>query len=209
MSWVKQHVIAGDPVTVGVLWAYGCDNEVPRPHRQHVTNIGTNHDDPTDPTYYPDDVLSWDDHGLFTLEHGQITGNPAVPPGTGADVDGCTPYVYSDTFANLGRDRADMPIVSSVPRREGPTRSGSGVQPYAFATPVANGLLEQLRVRRHRPGRRYPADTLPVTLTITGTSTGGVANPITRRVPATTTRRRSSARRWTARRAPTPSRRPG
>ena len=64
MSWVKSQTIAGHQVTLGVLLnsqAGGSDAQYD--HIVSVIKIGTNHA-PTDPTYYADDVLYFDDHGV-------------------------------------------------------------------------------------------------------------------------------------------------
>jgi hypothetical protein len=168
LSWVKQKVIDGAWVTVGVLWANGCDDEYD--HIVSVTRIGTNHD-PTDATYYPDDVLYFDDHGLYTFENGVLSGNTAIPPGAGTDPHGCTPYVFSDTFANLSLGRTHMPKNSSCSS----SGAAGGTQPYAFATPVAGGASN------YAFAVTGPVDgdhsTLPVVMRIVGSTTGGAPNP--------------------------------
>ncbi len=157
MSWVKQKVIAGDWVAVGVLWEYGNDNEYN--HIVSVTGIGTNHD-PTDSSYYGDDVLFWDDHGLNTFEDGQEANNPAVPLGVVGTTGGCTPYIFSDSFDNLSRGRSDMPP--------------AGNQPYAFPLPTANASNYAFAVHGPVDG---DGETLPVTLHVTKTITDGRPNP--------------------------------
>ena len=64
MTWVKKEVIAGHQVTVAVLFNGGKDPQYD--HEVTVVKIGTNHA-PDDPSYYPDDVLYLDDHGVYTL----------------------------------------------------------------------------------------------------------------------------------------------
>jgi hypothetical protein len=157
MSWVKQKLIAGDWVTVGVLWQWGNDSEYD--HIVSVTSIGTDHD-PTDATYYGDDVLYLDDHGLETFRNGQEADNPGVPLGASGVDGGCTPYYFGDTFDNLGRARADM--------------SPNGHQPYGFPMPTASASNYAFAVSGPLD---TGGDTLPVTLTITGTTTNGAANP--------------------------------
>lgn len=108
MSWIKSRVIAGDQVTIAVLFN-GLDDPQ-YDHEVSVIKIGTNHS-PTDPTYYADDVMYFDDHGAYTLivnSQGvwDFTWNPSVPPGAGSDKSGCTPYVFAYSFGSLGKTRS-------------------------------------------------------------------------------------------------------
>ncbi|MEI6800512.1 MAG: hypothetical protein WCO04_15060 [Pseudomonadota bacterium] len=107
LSWVKAEMIAGHHVTIGVLQNGGDDAQYD--HEVSVLKIGTNHA-VNDPTYYADDVLYFDDHGLYTLQlngKGQWVwaGNPAVPLGAGSDKTGCTPYVFGYPFGVLSKTR--------------------------------------------------------------------------------------------------------
>ncbi|MBS0419934.1 MAG: hypothetical protein JSR66_19640 [Proteobacteria bacterium] len=107
MKWIKAQTIAGKQVTLGVLFNGSDDDQYD--HIVSVIKIGTNHS-PTDPSYYADDVLYFDDHGLHTLTRNSSgqwawTSNPGVPPGAGSDPNGCTPYVYGYTFGSLGKSR--------------------------------------------------------------------------------------------------------
>jgi len=108
MSWVKSRLIAGDHVTLAVLFNGGTDPQYD--HEVTVVKIGTNHS-PKDATYYDDDVVYFDDHGAYTLKldkkgDWQFTGNPSIPLGAGDDTAGCTPYIFAYTFASLPRSRA-------------------------------------------------------------------------------------------------------
>ncbi len=103
MSWVKSEVIAGHQVTLAVLLNGGSDPQYD--HEVAVIKIGTNHS-PTDPTYYPDDVIYFDDHGAYTLRGSHFTTNPPVPPGAGSDTTGCTPFIFGYTFGSLPQTRA-------------------------------------------------------------------------------------------------------
>jgi hypothetical protein len=60
MTWVKGQVIAGNQVTIGILNHGGSDPQYD--HEVTVNQIGTFHA-ATDPAYYDDDVLYFDDHG--------------------------------------------------------------------------------------------------------------------------------------------------
>jgi hypothetical protein len=106
MSWIKSQVIAGKQVTIGVLLKG--EDDAQYEHIVTVMKIGTNHS-ATDATYYGDDVLYFDDHGLYTLKlvNGQWTSapNPSKPLGAGSDTTGCTPYIYAYTFDSLGKSR--------------------------------------------------------------------------------------------------------
>ncbi len=103
MSWVKSEVIAGHQVTLAVLLNGGSDPQYD--HEVAVIKIGTNHS-PTDPTYYADDVIYFDDHGAYTLRGSRFTTNPAIPPGAGSDTTGCTPFIFGYTFGSLPQTRA-------------------------------------------------------------------------------------------------------
>ena len=173
MSWVKKQTMAGYPVTIGVLVNGGDDPQYD--HIVSVLAIGANHD-PTDATYYDDDVLYFDDHGGTVMRNGKPTSYTSVPPGAGTDTAGCTSYINGFRFADLPKTRDDanksvtpssilIPGVPNVPTNTG----GDGVddgppvtgRDYAFAVtgPASSDAL------------------LPVRLTITGTATNGQANP--------------------------------
>ncbi len=104
MSWVKQQVILGNTVAVAVLIqdvTYAGDQY---DHEVTVVKIGTNHS-PTDPTYYPDDVLYFEDHGVYWYNGsiGQDYTAPEPPPGSGSNTTECTPYIFGYTFEELGK----------------------------------------------------------------------------------------------------------
>jgi hypothetical protein len=104
LSWIKSEVIAGHQVTIGVLLQGGDDPQYD--HIASVTAIGTNHG-PSDPSYYGDDVLYFDDHGLYNLDGDSPAEiNPAIPMGAGGDNTRCTPYIFGYTFDSLARTRA-------------------------------------------------------------------------------------------------------
>jgi len=108
LSWVKAEMIAGHHVTIGVLTNGGDDAQYD--HEVSVLKIGTNHV-VTDPTYYPDDVLYFDDHGQYTLQlktqrQWRFADNPAVPLGAGSDATGCTPYIFAYPFSSLLKNRS-------------------------------------------------------------------------------------------------------
>lgn len=107
LSWIKAEMIAGHHVTIGVVWNGGDDAQYD--HIVSVVKIGTNHD-VNDPSYYPDDVLYFDDHGLYTLQFDyedgwEFTDNPASPVGAGGDDKGCTPYLFAYTFDTIAKTR--------------------------------------------------------------------------------------------------------
>jgi hypothetical protein len=159
LAWVKARTIAGDNVTIGILDSNGNDSEYD--HIVSVVKIGTNHAT-TDATYYDDDVLYFDDHGLLTFEDGGDTGNPAIPPGTGSDTSGCTPYVFGYSFGTLGQTAAAAH--ASGAKAYAIVIPGTSTHNYGFAVSgplVADG----------------GAELLPVILAIYTSSTGGAANP--------------------------------
>ncbi len=108
MSWIKAQVILGRQVALGVLINGSDDDQYD--HIVSVIKIGTQHS-PTDATYYPDDVIYFDDHGNYTVSRGSngqwaFAPNPSIPLGAGSDPTGCTPYIFAYTFASLGRTRS-------------------------------------------------------------------------------------------------------
>ena len=177
MSWVKQQVIAGHQVAIALLINGGTDQQYD--HEVAVIKIGTNHS-PADATYYPDDVIYFDDHGVYTLFGTNFGLNPPIPPGAGSDSTGCTPYIYGYTFASLANTRAGAnrnnaqgySIVIPGHRTIQVYTGGSGydtlpiIGPHNYAFSVS--------------GPEDPtAVTLPVALTITGpTITKGITNPL-------------------------------
>ena len=176
MSWVKAEMIAGHQVTIGVL---DDDTEPVYDHIVTVLAIGTNHE-PGDSSYYGDDVIFIDDHGVDTITNGP--DEPAIPPGAG-NTQGCTPYVFGYTFDKFGMTAAQYDAQGGG--------GDTGIQ-YAEVIP---GLPNQYNVfggDGYDPGTPETghnfafsvsgaADsdgvTLPVALSITGSTTNGTANP--------------------------------
>jgi len=176
MSWVKQEAIGGHQVTMAILMNGGSGSQYD--HEVAVIKIGTNHS-ATDSSYYSDDVLYFDDHGVYTLSGSKFTSNPPIPPGAGSDSVGCTPYVFGYTFGSLANTRAGA--------------NGRGAQAYSVIIPGdrtiqtytgGSGYGTVSIVGPHNYGFSVagPEDptsvTLPVALTIVGpTVTKGVVNP--------------------------------
>jgi hypothetical protein len=179
MSWVKQEVIAGHQVTIAVLLNGGGSSQYD--HEVAVIKIGTNHS-PTDPAYYPDDVVYFDDHGADTVVGNRLTNdfNPPIPPGARAGSNGCTPYVYGYTFDSLPRTRqgANRPgaqaysIIIPDDRTIPTGTGGTGYDTVTISGPHNYGFSVA--------GPEDPTSvTLPVALTIVGpTITHGVVNPL-------------------------------
>ena len=177
MGWVKAQVIQGHQVTLAVLLNGGSDPQYD--HEVAVLKIGTNHS-PTDPTYYPDDVIYFDDHGNYTVNGTHFTDNPAIPPGAGSDTKGCTPFVFGYSFSSLANTRAGANAKTSqgysiiIP--ENVTietyAGGSGYSTVPISGPHNYGFSVS--------GPQDPTSvTLPVALTIVGpTMTSGVWNPL-------------------------------
>jgi hypothetical protein len=177
MSWVKAQVIAGNVVTLAVLYHGATDAQYD--HEVTVLKIGTNHS-PADATYYDDDVVYFDDHGAYTLTLSSkgkwvFAWNPSIPYGAGSDTVGCTPYVFAYTFAALANTRAGA--------------NASGAPAYSIITPnnvsistgsgntAGNGTGRVTISGPHNYGFAVsgPLDsqgvTKPVVLTILGTQT--------------------------------------
>ncbi len=153
MSWVKERLIAGDTVAIGVLNRGGDDPQYD--HEVTVAKIGTNHS-PTDSTYFDDDVLYFEDHGEggTAFDDGYTFGSLAQ---TRISANALTANVYS------------ILIPGGAPVYSGTGGDGIHVNPkpitpsnYAFAV---TGPID--------PGH----ETLPVAVTIVGSSLDGVANP--------------------------------
>jgi hypothetical protein len=129
MSWIKNEVIAGRQVTVGLLLRGGADPQYD--HEVSVIKIGTNHS-VTDPTYYDDDVLYFDDHGAYALVGNKVNkGNPAIPYGSGSDSAGCTPYVFGYSFGSLPHTR--------VQANAGTAQAYSIIAPGVYPTNTSTG----------------------------------------------------------------------
>ncbi len=177
MKWIKSQTIAGNQVTLGVL--VNGDDDDQYDHIVSVLKIGTNHA-VTDTNYYADDVLYFDDHGLYTLTYSNgkwnAGTNPAIPLGAGADTKGCTPYVYGYTFGSMAKSRS--------------AANASGAAGYSIVLPnssktvatVAGNTSSKGTGTANVPGPHNfafaisgPADaqgaTLPVTLSILQTQT--------------------------------------
>jgi hypothetical protein len=152
LAWIKSQVIAGNQVTIAILNFGGTDPEYD--HEVTVTQIGTNHDQ-NDPSYYDDDVLFFEDHGS-----------------------GGTPYTDGYTFGSLAKSRAG----ANLP----PAHSYSILIPGAY--PVFSSTGGDGAHTNPRPitasnfafsvsGIVDPnQETLPVVLSITGSSIAGIAN---------------------------------
>jgi hypothetical protein len=169
MAWVKAETFAGHVVTIGVFFNGGGDAQYD--HIVTVISIGTNHA-LTDTAYHDDDVLYFDDHGVFTSSG----GNPAIPPGAGGS-SGCVPYVYGYPFGDLPRTRKGANAGSNLYSILIPglvdTETETGGDGVGLGPPVIG----------HDYGFSVsgPADldgtTLPVTVRIVTTSAAGRANP--------------------------------
>jgi hypothetical protein len=177
MSWVKQQVIAGNQVTMAILLNGGSSSQYD--HEVAVIKIGTNHS-PTDPTYYADDVVYFDDHGVYTLSGKKFTSNPAIPPGAGSNTTECTPFVFGYTFSSLantraGANKSGAQGYSIIIPGDGTIKTytgGSGYDTVSITGPHNYGFSVS--------GPEDPTSvTLPVALTIAGpTYTKGTENPL-------------------------------
>jgi hypothetical protein len=114
MSWVKRQVILGNQVTITVLIKGLASSGDQYDHIVSVVKIGTNHS-ATDPTYYPDDVLYFDDHGNYWYNGKKATQSkaPHIPPGAASNTE-CTPYIFGYTFAELAESDAGAKSASHV-----------------------------------------------------------------------------------------------
>ncbi|MGA7384252.1 MAG: hypothetical protein WBW81_06055 [Methylocella sp.] len=178
LSWVKSEVIAGHQVTVGILFKLGTDPQYD--HEVSVIKIGTNHPT-TDPTYYDDDVLYFDDHGGYDLVGKKLgEGNPAIPLGSGSDSTGCTPYVFGYTFGSLAQTRRG----ANVPSAQAYSIVIPGVYPTDTST-GGDGYLGTIPITGHNYGFSVSgaidnsSELMPIQLSIpSATYTNGVSNPL-------------------------------
>lgn len=170
IAWVKAQLIAGREITLGVLEPGGTDEQYD--HIVSVVKIGTNHD-PSDATYFGDDVLYIEDHGSMTFLNGKATNNPAIPP-QASSTKACIPYVFGYTFDDLGKSAAEGHADDAhaysilIPgQRAKVMTGGNGVAngPSVVAHDFATAVIGPV------------GEVLPVTLDINGTATNGKANP--------------------------------
>jgi hypothetical protein len=182
MSWVKQEVINGHQVGIALLDQD--DNDPQQDHEVTVIKIGTNHS-PTDPTYYPDDVLYFEDHGADTTHP---DANPAIPPGASPrDPEGCTPYIYGYSFSSLANTRWGA---NHTKQAYSIVIPGGGMHAQTFKwIYTGTGGNGYDKVKIHGPhnfafsvsGPEDPTgETLPVVLNIVGPTVTykGVTNPL-------------------------------
>ncbi len=180
MSWVKQQVINGNIVAVGVLLG---DNTLAGDQYDHIADvvkIGTNHS-VTDPIYYPDDEIFIMDEGVYWYNGTKATNLTTIspPPGSlGGPATGqtteCTPYVFGYTFAEMGASTVPtateaaiaqhkysivLPANSAISwptgfngKESGPGSAGKITGPNDFAVAIT-GVLDTY------------GETVPVTLT--------------------------------------------
>lgn len=174
LAWVKAQFLAGKVVAVGVLIPFGSDSQYD--HIVTVTRIGTNHA-VTDATYYDDDVLYFEDHGVTGRENGVIALDAPLPPGAGSDTSGCTPYVFGYSFGALAATRASASppntqaysiLIPGAPNSQTHT-GGDGVGFGPTVTAHNYGVAIG--------GTSASSGTLPVALRITATTTSGAPNP--------------------------------
>lgn len=152
LSWIKSQVIAGRMVAIAVLNFAGGDSQYD--HEVTVTQIGTNHA-PNDATYYDDDVLYFDDHSHggtsfsqgYTFQSLAKTREQANAPG-------------AHTFSIL--IPGAFPVYSQT-GGDGEHNSPRKLTASNFAFSVG-GVSDRDQV------------TLPVTLTLVGSSSHGHAN---------------------------------
>jgi hypothetical protein len=159
---------------------YGTDPQYD--HEVSVIAIGTNHGI-TDPTYYDDDVLYFDDHGGYTLVGKKLNkGNPAIPYGAGTDNTGCTPYVFAYTFGSLpqtrkGASASSAQAYSIIIPGVSPTYTSTGEDGYLGTIPIIghNYAFSVSSAIDNSSGGPY---LMPIQLTIpSATYTNNVANP--------------------------------
>ena len=146
-----------------------------------MLKIGTDHD-VTDASYYDTDVLYFDDHGVYTLAKNdkgkwKFADNPSVPLGVDHPDTECTPYIFAYAVSDLGpftRKEAnadDAPAYTLALSGE-PAKTALG----------GDGEHAKIDVTLHNWGFASSGHvdldgiTLPVSVEITGSSTGGVPN---------------------------------
>jgi hypothetical protein len=100
LQWIKTKVIDGDNVAVGIVNTFG---NGPYSHAVTVLRIESNYP-LNDTAYHGDDVIYFEDHGVYTLVNSTFgsppTNNPSIPPGAGTSSE-CTPYIFGYEFQDL------------------------------------------------------------------------------------------------------------
>jgi hypothetical protein len=129
MSWIKQRLIEGQIVAIGVTHK-GHDS----PEYDHivtVVKIATNHD-PENSEYFDDDVIYFDDHGSNTFQNGKLSPHhPPIPFAASQTPDSCDPYIYAYSFGRLAHSRAEAnadgaPLYSIIIPGSFPIKTGAG-----------------------------------------------------------------------------------
>ena len=169
MSWIKAQLIAGHSVAIRVLHRSDSDSQYDH--------------SPTDASYYPDDVLFFDDHGVYSivnLDKGSGKSStfnyPSIPPGAN-DTNSCATYTFGYEFRALAATRQQANKRTSnaysiiVPRAVGSTQQGT------------DGYESEQKVTLHNWGVAIsgPIDDdhvlLPLEVTLLSSRTDGVENP--------------------------------
>jgi hypothetical protein len=141
---------------------------------------------PKDENYYGDDVLYFDDHGVYIIGAG---GFPAIPPGSVTDTSnsvtktsGCTPYIFGYTFDSLAKTRSE----ASASKAQAYSIVIPGVYPTDTST-GGDGYKGTIRITGHNYGfsvsgaidnSKGGPNLMPIQLSIPkATYTNKVANP--------------------------------
>lgn len=161
LAWVKQNVVRGRPVAIGVYTNeylfYGRTNpKAGDPDYDHivpVTNVGTTHA-VNDPAYHADDVLVFSDNGIW--------GPPSNPP-----------YVYRYSFGAFQKTRAQANAPSGTIYALANDAQNYGIAITGVTDPAHETLPVRLstNVNYERPAMRNGSDArpapMPLILTVT------------------------------------------
>lgn len=172
LTWVKSNVVAGSPVVIGVFANqsrfYGTANlnagDTEYDHIVAVTGITSTRSLTGPTTYYADDVLTFNDGGLWTGTNGQPQNSFSYPFGTFATTrqraNSKTGAVYSlksgadygiaiTGIIDLNRDTVPVRLTTSV-NAETPTMiDGSNTRP------AAKPVTLTITVSSLKPGTTY------------------------------------------------------
>lgn len=146
LNWVKQHVLQGHPVIIGVMnneyQLYGdTSRHAGQPDYDHIVPVmGMGSDKPFSTEYDSSDVILFSDNGLITLNG----DNPAVP------LKGNALYYYDYQFKDFtgSRETANLPkghpyTLIGLPQYN----QGDSIYDYAIAILGVEGEEETLPVR--------------------------------------------------------------
>jgi hypothetical protein len=198
LVWVKQHVLAGQPVIIGVYenaGLYGSDAQYD--HIVPVIGVGSNHSLATEAsTYYADDYLIFSDNGIYGPYPPKTLAYPAtLPPfyfpntwtyGSYDDLDSYPHYQFSKfvkTRAAATASQTSYALAANTAANDYPGNYGIAITGIADGSnetlPVSlttNKLLEFPYISQGKKSNPTPtappADAITIAVSVSGLKTG-------------------------------------